>query len=259
MTHHLRLVVSAVGFLLLLQNSSAGHIIPALGQNQNGASATQAAAIAEAEQLASQVVKLYQEGKFDQALPLAQRLLELRQRTAGADHFLTGQALENLAELFLAKGKKKDAKAYYEKALPNFEKSAPEKEDVIVILERYVCTITANEEINKFIPTRRGSADHKDFGYHLVRLYNGFDVDTQILKIPLPSYPPVARLNHISGGVVIKITVAETGKVIKVQSLCGDPGLAKAAAAAAAGTTFKPASIAGKPIQFVELITYRFD
>jgi tetratricopeptide (TPR) repeat protein len=77
-------------------------------------------------------VKLYKDGRYDQAVPLAQRLLGLRQRTVGADHFLTGQALENLAEIFLAKEKLKDAESYYEKAVPIFEKSAPEKGNVIV-------------------------------------------------------------------------------------------------------------------------------
>jgi TonB family protein len=66
-------------------------------------------------------------------------------------------------------------------------------------------------------------------------------------------------LNHITGSVVTKLTVAETGTVINVQVLCGNPGLAKAAAAAASGVRFKPASIAGKPIQFFDIITYRFD
>jgi tetratricopeptide (TPR) repeat protein len=144
--HHLLLLVSILALLLLSYDSSAGRVIAARIQNQNGVTTGQPAEIAEADQLASQIVKLYNDEKYDEALPLAQRLLELRKRTVGPDHFLTGQALENLAEIFLAKGKKKEARAYYKQALPIFEKSAPEKKDVIVILERYVCAVADETE-----------------------------------------------------------------------------------------------------------------
>ena len=271
MKHRPLLLVSALGLLLLVQNNGARAWL----QNQNGVPATQAAEAAEAEQLATQVVKLYNDRKYDQALPLAQRLLELRQRTVGADHFLTGQALENLAELFLAKGKLKDAESYYEKAIPIFEKSAPEKRNVIVLLERYACVYAgdmANEKLpaireravaGKSVvpPKREEPAETKGWHAPLFKLYNGHDRDEmgcELLKLPFPEIPMEARLNHTRGGVVTKVTVSETGKVIKVQILCGNPVLARAAALAASGARFKPASIAGKPIQFFDVIIYRF-
>src|SRR6185436_8496384 len=99
-------------------------------------------------------------------LPLAQRLLELRQRTVGADHFLTGHALVNLAELFLAKRKKKEAKGYFEKAIALFEKSA-ESNDLIETLERYSCATAGESETKKT----------KALSDRLFKLYNGFDQD----------------------------------------------------------------------------------
>ncbi|MEA2203716.1 MAG: hypothetical protein QOE77_492 [Blastocatellia bacterium] len=204
MRNHPVWLVSALGFLLLVQTSSEGHIVPARVQNQNGVPAAQAAEIAEAEQLASQVVKLYQEGKYDQALPLAERLLELRQRTVGAEHFLTGHALVNLAELFLAKRKKEEAKVYFEKAIAIFEKSA-ESNDLIDTLERYSCA-TAGED---------RARNNKAFSDRLFKLYNGFDhgdrdLEGRALKLATPQYPKQAMLWRTGGAVVVKVTIAET-------------------------------------------------
>jgi TonB family protein len=251
MRNHPLLLVTALGLLLPAQDSSAGQVIAARVQNQNGVTAGQAAESAEADQLATEIVKLYKDGKFDEALPLAQRLLELRQRTVGADHFLTGHALVNLAELFLAKRKKEEAKGYFEKAVAVFEKSA-ESNDLIETLERYSCVTAGEDETKK----------NKALSDRLFKLYNGFDNDPRhgrALKLATPDYPKPAMLSHTGGAVVVKVTIAETGKVIKVQILCGNPELAKAAGAAAWRSVFQPTTVSGKPVQIVGLIVYRFD
>ena len=45
-----------------------------------------AESLAEATQLSLTVVKLYNQGKFDEALPLAKRALALREAALGPDH-----------------------------------------------------------------------------------------------------------------------------------------------------------------------------
>ena len=78
--------------------------------------------LAEASQLSQQVVKLYKEKKLDEAIPLAKRALELREKALEQDNPLVVSALNNLALLYLAKGAYATAESLYERALASQEK-----------------------------------------------------------------------------------------------------------------------------------------
>ena len=80
----------------------------------------------EASRLSRQVVTLYDQGKFDEALPLARRALELREKHLGSEHELVGRALENLASLYFAKKQYEWAARSYQRALNVFEKTLGE-------------------------------------------------------------------------------------------------------------------------------------
>jgi TonB family protein len=78
--------------------------------------------LAEAKRLSAEVVKLYNEKKYDDALPLAKQALEIRERVSGPDSELVALALANLAELYIAKHKYGEALATYQRVLPIYEK-----------------------------------------------------------------------------------------------------------------------------------------
>ncbi|NJN84949.1 MAG: tetratricopeptide repeat protein [Caldilineaceae bacterium] len=59
-----------------------------------------AAQLLEAAQLDQRVVALYQKGKHAEALPLAQRSLDIRQKLLGPDHLNTAMSLHNLASQY---------------------------------------------------------------------------------------------------------------------------------------------------------------
>jgi tetratricopeptide (TPR) repeat protein len=61
--------------------------------------------IIEANRLNTSVVKLYAEGKYEEALPLAGRALELKEKVLGPDHQDLIPLLRNLAELYIAQKK----------------------------------------------------------------------------------------------------------------------------------------------------------
>jgi len=88
----------------------------------SAASAQQGAA-AEADQLAKQVDDLYQQGKYADAIPLAQRLIEIRKHTVGEDHPDYAAALYSLAQLYNAQGQYDDAEPLYKRALAIREKT----------------------------------------------------------------------------------------------------------------------------------------
>jgi TonB family protein len=77
----------------------------------------------EASRLSQQVVILYKQGKFDEALPLAKHALELREKRLGPENELVGRALENLASLYFAKKQYEWAARFYQRELSVFEKT----------------------------------------------------------------------------------------------------------------------------------------
>ena len=206
----------------------------------------------EADELSVQVIALYKEGKYDAALPLAQRALELREKAVGPDHLLTSDASANLAMIYLAKAKRKEAKPYFEKAISIREKDPGADKTVAVhLLERYVCLLAEEGEKDQTVEVRK----------RLFKLNNGFDYDKSLhtaVSLPAPRYPMEARPKKLSGTVVAKVTIDETGKVSEAKALCGDPLLVKGIGGAVWNARFKPPTASGRPIKLIDLVIYNF-
>src|SRR5437762_680537 len=79
--------------------------------------------LVESYELTDKVLKLYGERKYDEALPLAKRALELREAALGRNHENLVPLLLNLGELYKAKQKLSDAYSYFERALQISEKA----------------------------------------------------------------------------------------------------------------------------------------
>src|SRR5204862_6624396 len=58
----------------------------------------------EADKLDRQVVQLYQAGKYSEAIPIAIKILALREKALGPNHPTTAMALNNLAVLYKSMG-----------------------------------------------------------------------------------------------------------------------------------------------------------
>jgi TonB family protein len=89
------------------------------------ASAGQGAArgeAAEADRLNADVVKLYRAGKYDEALPVARRVVELREKALGGDDVKVAYALANLGNIYARKGDHKEAEPLFARALAVAEK-----------------------------------------------------------------------------------------------------------------------------------------
>jgi TonB family protein len=79
----------------------------------------------ESMKLSAEVVRLYKAGKYDKALPLAKRALQLREKTLAPGHKLIVDSLTNLAELYAAKHDYGTARDYYQRVLAIYEQSPP--------------------------------------------------------------------------------------------------------------------------------------
>jgi Flp pilus assembly protein TadD len=58
----------------------------------------------DAEALNAEVVRLYQQGRYSEAIPLAERALAIREKAVGAEHPDVAITLNNLAMLYDSRG-----------------------------------------------------------------------------------------------------------------------------------------------------------
>ncbi len=73
--------------------------VPPVAAQTNPPSAAQSAELEEALRLNQQVLQLYKEGKYSEAIPLAQRAIAIREKALGKEHPTVATSLNNLAEL----------------------------------------------------------------------------------------------------------------------------------------------------------------
>jgi len=121
------LAISLCSFVVLSQQ-------PQTASQSNQRAST--AEVAEESQLNTSLVELYKAGKFDQALPVARRLLELREKMFGPEDPVVGIALSNLAEIYRARKKYDEAQPLYRRSLGILERDpAANSQSLINVLE----------------------------------------------------------------------------------------------------------------------------
>jgi len=76
----------------------------------------------EAEHINRQVVQLYGEGRYNEAVPLAELALAIREKNLGAEHTDVAMSLNNLALLYDVKGDYGRSEPLYRRALAIYEK-----------------------------------------------------------------------------------------------------------------------------------------
>jgi tetratricopeptide (TPR) repeat protein len=78
--------------------------------------------LVEAERLNQQVLNLIQQGKYDKAIPLAQRSVAISEKALGTEHPSVAISLNNLALLYYTQGKYTQAEPLYRRSLAIREK-----------------------------------------------------------------------------------------------------------------------------------------
>jgi TonB family protein len=125
-----RKTVALLVLALLCVNGLAGR---SLAQNPGAESAE----LAEAKKLGVEVVKLYKAGRYDEALPLAKRAVEIREKALGKESTLLADALNNLGALYMAKADYRNADAVYKRSLAIYEKAqGPESIHLTSMLDK---------------------------------------------------------------------------------------------------------------------------
>lgn len=139
---------------LLLSPGNSGRILSKLGYSTSpGAIQTQPESqspeVAEAAQVTNLVVKLYNQGKYGEALPLAKRAVQLREKALGADDPLVRSSLINLAEVYMALRRYGDAESLLERVVKSYEKTDPADIQVAKVLDRMALVQYAKGNLTK--------------------------------------------------------------------------------------------------------------
>ena len=213
----------------------------------------------EVERLSAQVERLIVEGKFDEALPLANRALDLSDAAFGPRDASVANAATNLAGLYILKGKSGKAEPLLLRAIQiNDTVRQAAYPIVIKTLEMYICILSNREQDDKLkafdesrLPMLMSSAESDRFWGALWRA-------TKVIHLPKPDYPGAAK-GVSSGRILVEVTVDEEGKVIRARSMCGGSVLlTKVAEESTKKAQFNPVLIAGKPIRIIGYLLYRF-
>jgi tetratricopeptide (TPR) repeat protein len=89
----------------------------------------------EAKALDHYLLRLYQQGRFNDPIPLAQRALAIREEVMGPEHPDTATTLNNLAELYRETGTYAQGEALHQRALAIREKAlGPEHSETALSL-----------------------------------------------------------------------------------------------------------------------------
>ncbi|HLO88845.1 MAG TPA: tetratricopeptide repeat protein [Nostocaceae cyanobacterium] len=115
----IRKVRQAIFFASFLGIAGLMVAIPelAMGQANPPATTTQSGELAEAEKLNQQVIQFIQQGKYREAIPLAEYVLEMTKRLLGDNHLQVATTLNNLASLYSSQGRYTEAEPLYIQAL----------------------------------------------------------------------------------------------------------------------------------------------
>jgi CHAT domain-containing protein/Tfp pilus assembly protein PilF len=124
MSHHTYRIIRCALIILLLLSCA----LLTAAQEQE-------AQLAEANRLGQEAVKLYQAGRYAEAVPLAERSLAIREKALGPEHPTVATSLSNLATMYRAKGDFGRALPLYQRALAINEKAlGPEHLNVAIML-----------------------------------------------------------------------------------------------------------------------------
>ena len=116
---------------LLAITITASLMLPFWSAASYGARSMQSDELKEANRLNAEVINLYSEGRYSEAMPSAERVLAIFEKALGPNHPNVAQSLNNLALLHKMQGDYAKAEPLYQRALAVYEKSlGPDHPDV---------------------------------------------------------------------------------------------------------------------------------
>ncbi len=115
--------------------STVGMAKPVVGEIKPSVVVAQSGELEEAERLNQEVEELHRQGKYEEAIPLAEKVLAIREKALGGNNPYVATILNSLADLYTYQGHYTEAEPLYQQALIIREKVlGPEHPDVATTL-----------------------------------------------------------------------------------------------------------------------------
>ena len=131
-------------------------------------------------------------------------------------------------------------------------------------LDRYACLLRKTQR-----QTEAAELEARAFGPPRGHLgnpgwYDDAAIETNVLNskaisMPRPAYPAEARAARASGTVTVRVTIDETGNVIRACAVSGPRLLMRESEAAAYRSKFTPTTISSVPLKVRGVITYKYE
>lgn len=228
---------------------------------------TRAGAEEEVRRLGQQVVGLYGQGKFDEALPLARRAVELAEKGLVPGHELTSVALANLANIYVRRGEMPKAEETFERILAARERAQePSSAQVSKSLNTFMCVLGARlspdaagkKALEKFQRVEAViKADSLAARRPALPLKKGELTGGREQRRPDLQYSKEAAEAGASGTIIVRAVVDESGRVVGAKALdCAHPLLKPAAEEAARATVYEPFRLGGEAVRVETLMLY---
>jgi TonB family protein len=182
-------------FTSLAQEIARGQSVPA---TQTATTPTdQTAALKEADSLNLKAVQLFNAAKYDEALPLAEQVLKLREEAAGRDHQSVADAHKNLGAIYFARGKPDKSRHHYKRALSVYEKNPAGRHanisqllDALGVLERFAFGnyLAATEHYERSLAVKESAlgTEHEEVFknlYDLAELYELLGRNSKAIEV----------------------------------------------------------------------------
>ena len=138
--------------------------------------------LSEADELQKRYSELYKQGKYQEAIPLAEKALSLRQQVLGNNHPDVATSLNNLAELYCVQGRYKEAEPLFLQALDIDKKQRGEDHPSVATSLNNLAALYWNQ---------------KDINATLTYLSQGLAVEEYNLDYNLPAGSEVQKQSYL--------------------------------------------------------------
>ena len=201
----------------------------------------------------------FRDGDNSKAEDAYKRALALNEKEYGSDHAEVADTLFGLAQLYSARRDFDRAQPFFSRALRIYGKSlGVASAEFQRTSEAYSCLGYETTKFNVFgeinsIWQVLASPDGPR------QAPAGTILNGRAISLPQPKYPDAAREHQLSGRVIVKVTIDETGAVVSAKDMCGGPPyLSESSVKAAYAARFTPTKLSGKPVQVYGVIQYNF-
>jgi len=255
--------------LILIGSTNLADMYRALGRYKEAADAYQRGLKVEEKllgpehpDLASLLIKLawmrHALAQAGEADALFKRAVAVKEKQ-GAGQPDLAEPLLNLAVFYQKIGRPAASLPIYQRVITVQEKKfGPESQPLVATLEQCACALRQDNKLAEASEMERRAAliegkAKPNFTQVTVAVLQGKAIHKE-----QPPYPPVARAEHLSGSVFIKIEIDETGVVTDAKILCGADLLSAASREAALKWRFSPTALDGKPVKVMGILTFNF-